>query len=376
MPDHHFLLLGPRATGKSTWLAKHFGQALWINLLHETTYLSLLTHPTRLHDLVLAHPKDQWVVIDEVQRVPALLNEVHALIAKDHGRFALSGSSARKLKRTHANLLAGRALVKQMSPLVHGELPQQYGIMDRLAWGCLPRIVTSTKERLGILEAYVNTYLKEEIKEEALSRRIDVFVRFLEVAALCNGQITNISNIARDAHTQRNTATNYFEILTDTLIGCWLKAWQPKIRVKEVEHPKFYFFDTGVVRALQGRLRDPIANEERGLLLETYILHELRSARAILDVGGDFYYWRTNNGVELDFIWQRGTKRVGIEVKSSTTWESAFEAGLRTMTERNTIKPTHCYGVYLGKEKLKRDWGLVLPINDFCNQLWAGKILG
>jgi predicted AAA+ superfamily ATPase len=374
LPKNSFFLLGPRATGKSTWLQNELPQAYNVDLLQQRTYLKLLADPGHFREEVLALPKHSWVIVDEVQRIPALLNEVHSLMQVGGYQFALSGSSARKLKRGQANLLAGRAIVQYLYPLVSAEIDGQVNLDERLSYGSLPAVVTDKDNRRAILEAYTGTYLKEEIKEEALSRKIDAFARFLEVAALMHAQITNINNVARDARIARATAENYFEILVDTLLGYWLPALRPKVRVKEVGHPKFYFFDCGVVRSIQGRLRDPIAMEERGHLLETLVLQELLAAVSYLDVGGNFFYWRTNDGVEVDFIWQRGNSAIAFEVKSSQTWKNTFNLGLQTLVEQKKIKIIKCYGIYLGKERLKKPWGTLLPVEQFFSELWKGKI--
>ncbi len=372
LPKKSFLLFGPRATGKSTWLKAQIGDGVVFDLLRNEVYFDFLKRPELLREHVLSQNKKRWVVIDEVQRVPALLNEVHGLI-EDHGyRFALTGSSARKLKRGQANLLAGRALVLNLFPLTQAEYGSKLSLEDALQFGTLPVVVGDKETRIGTLEAYAGTYLREEIKEEALTRNVDAFGRFLEIAALANAQTTNLSSLSRDAGVARATVTSFFEILQDTLIVRKLEAWTPRLRVKETGHPKFYFFDCGVLRAIQGRLRDPIGDQERGHLLETMVHHELNAAQAYQDLGGKLCYWRTADGVEVDFVWQRGAKLVAIEVKASSRWRPEFDGGFVALSGS---KPTACYGVYLGKDILKKPWGLVLPVRTFFSQLAAGGIL-
>src|SRR3990167_5622247 len=223
-PKKSFFLLGPRATGKSTWLRHTFENKLHIDLLRNDVYFSLLSSPSTLREKVLATPKQTWIIIDEIQRLPILLNDVHSLIEDDGYHFALSGSSARKLKRGQANLLAGRALVKHLYPLVFGEYDNKINLEEALQFGTLPGIVTDTDNRIERLEAYVGTYLREEIREEALTRNVQAFNRFLEIAGLTNGQVTNLSNISRDGAIPRATVSTYFEILVDTLLGQWLPA--------------------------------------------------------------------------------------------------------------------------------------------------------
>ena len=251
LPERSFFLFGPRGTGKTTWLRQVLPNALWFDLLRIRTLLELTQQPDTLRQQVEALPRGSWVVVDEVQRLPSLLNEVHALIA-DHGRayrFALSGSSSRKLKRMDVNLLAGRAINRQFFPLTAAELNFDFEVESVLRFGLLPQIRSDPDFAVDALEAYVSNYLREEIQQEALVRRLDSFARFLQVASLMNGQTANVAGIARDAAVARPTVQGYFETLIDTLIAFWLPAWQSRAKVKEVASPKFYLFDPGVARA-------------------------------------------------------------------------------------------------------------------------------
>ena len=373
LPKKSFLLFGPRGCGKSTWLKTHLKEALWFDLLQNDVFFPLTSHPEVFREKVLASDRSRWVVVDEIQRVPVLLNEVHSLIESHGYKFALTGSSARKLKRDHANLLAGRALVLGLFPLVQSEYGEEINIEEAMSFGTLPIVVDDKDTRVGTLDAYAGTYLRQEIKEEALTRRVDAFSRFLEVAALANAQVTNLSSLSRDSGVSRATVTTYFEILQDTLIVKKLDAWTPRARIKEVGHPKYYFFDCGVVRAIQGRIRDPLSPEERGPLLETLIHHELCAALAYQDLGGKLHYWRTADGTEIDFIWQRGSRCIAIEVKSSKKWKPEFDRGFRSLLS-SKVKPTACFGVYLGSETLKKPWGLVLPAREFFQRLALGMV--
>lgn len=374
-PTTTFFLLGPRGTGKSTWLKHRLKNALYLDLLKNDLYLPLLRSPEKLRDMVLGQwDRKSWVVLDEVQRIPSLLNEVHHLIEEHGVKFALSGSSARKLKKSQANLLAGRAIVKQLLPLTFDEMKQSWDLKTALRFGTLPIVVGRPNDTIDVLEAYVGTYLKEEIKEEALTRKVDSFSRFLEVAGLANAQVTNLLNVSRDAEVPRATVTTYFEILRDTLIGDFLPAFTPRAKIKEVAHPKFYFFDCGAVRAVQGRLRDEPSPEELGHLLETYVLHELKAHMSYANIGGQILYWRTPNGSEIDFIWKRGNRVVAIEVKASQKWKTTFEGGFKSMADSKQ-KIHASFGVYLGSQRLKRPFGQVLPLKDFLEQLSRGLIL-
>ncbi len=375
-PRESFFLFGPRGTGKSTWLRQHLPGAHWFDLLRLPLVLELTRRPETFRAQIEALPKGSWVVVDEVQRMPALLDEVHALLAERGKtyRFALSGSSARKLRRLEVNLLAGRAITRQFFPLTAAELEFDFALDDLLATGCLPMVRSEPDLAIDILEAYVSTYLREEVQQEALTKDIGGFARFLEVAALCNGQVVNVTGVARDAGVARPTVVRHFEVLVDTLLGVWLPAWRPRARIKEVHHPKFFLFDPGVARGLAGRLREPLTDTERGPLLETLVLHELRAAISLQNLGGTISYWRTPSGSEVDFVWERGDKRIGIEVKASKRWRSEYGAALDDLKKEGRL--TAAFGVYAGRERQKERGLTVLPFVEFTRELTAGKILG
>ena len=375
LPPRSFFLFGPRGTGKTTWLRSMLPEALWFDLLRTQTFLALTRQPESFRQQILAKPKGSWVVVDEVQRLPSLLNEVHALIA-EHGRdyhFALSGSSARKLKRMDANLLAGRAVNRQFFALTAAELNYDFDLDRVLRFGLLPQIQAEPDFALDSLEAYAANYIREEIQQEAVVRSLDSFARFIEITALMNGQIANVASLARDAAVARPTVQGYFSILVDTLIGFWLPAWRKRAKVKEVASPKFYLFDPGVVRALAGRLREPLDGAERGFLLETWILHELRAAMAIQDTGGQLHYWRTPSGSEVDFVWTRGAHTIGFEVKSATTWRNEYGAPLKSLIAEGALGAG--FGIYAGDNELKDGPLRVLPLKQFLKALTAGQIL-
>jgi len=375
LPERSFFMLGPRGTGKSTWLRSTLPSALWFDLLRTSTFLELSQRPEQFRQQVEALRPVAWVVVDEVQRLPALLNEVHALIA-EHGRkyrFALSGSSARKLKRLDVNLLAGRAINRQCFPLTTAELNFDVDIEDVLRFGLLPQIRSDPGYAVDTLDAYVANYLREEVQQEALVRRLDSFARFLQVAALMNGQVSNMSSVARDAGVARPTVQGYFDTLVDTLIGVWLPAWQRRAKVKEVATPKFYLFDCGVARALAGRSRDPIDSVERGFLLETWILHELRATISYTNVGGELRYWRTPSGSEVDFVWTRARRSVGIEVKAAPVWRREFGRPLKSLLDDGIVQTG--FGVYTGTAELKDGPLRVLPVKTFLRALAHGDVL-
>ncbi|HSW37944.1 MAG TPA: DUF4143 domain-containing protein [Acidobacteriota bacterium] len=382
LPKQSFFLFGPRGTGKSSWLKSALPDAFWYDLLLEKEYLKLLSNPDVLIQEVapLAQKGNVWVVLNEIQRLPKLLNSVHSLIFRYERnlRFALSGSSARKLKRNEANLLAGRAVTRSMPPLTMKEMEYGISIENILRYGGLPRIATLVSEgdvdsAADVLESYVFTYLREEIQQEALTRNLDSFARFLKIAAIMNGQITNFSQTASDASVARQTATGYFQVLCDTLVGILLPPWQPRAKVRERAHPKFYFFDPGVVRALSGRLREPLDSAEKGRLFETWILHELRAWISSSLTGGEISYWRTAGDVEVDFIWQRGDKAIAFEVKSAGEWRPAYSNSIKNLSASAAIDAA--YGIYDGERELSDGFIRVMPVKKFLGELWAGNII-
>jgi len=378
LPARSFFLFGPRGTGKTTWLREALPAARWYDLIRDREVLRLTRDPELFSQEVQALPRGAWVVVDEVQRLPTLLNDVQDLIAR-HGhrvRFALTGSSARKLKREQANLLAMRLVNRQFFPLTAAELGDDFAVEKVLRFGTLPAVATARThaERIDLLEAYAVNYLTQEIRAEALVKRLDAFTRFLDVAALANGQVTNLAGIARDAAVARPTVQGYFETLTDTLIGTFLPAWRARAKVKEVAHPKYYFFDPGVVRALTGRLREPLHESERGVLLETYVLGELRAWLNVAGAGGQLAHWRTPSGSEVDFVWSRGTRALGIEVKASARWRAGDGRPLHEMIASRVVR--RGFGVYLGNTALRDGRIDVLPLRAFLDRLYEGDVIG
>ena len=373
-PTRSVFLFGPRGTGKTTWIHDRFPNAATYDLLDSGEALRLSKRPDTLYRELAALPAESWVVIDEVQKVPELLNEVHRLIESRGLRFVLSGSSARKLRRRGVNLLAGRAITTTLFPLVSAELGFGPDVERRLSQGTLPMAVVGENPK-DYLRTYAETYLVQEVQAEALTPNLGAFARFLEIAARQNAQVTNATSIGRDAGIDRRTVQSHFTILTDTLIGFWLPAWKLRSATKQVQQSKFYFFDGGVVRALSGRLPYPPTPEERGPLLETTILNEIR---AFLSYSGRHYvphYWRSYDGAEVDVLCETATGFVAIEVKASARWDTRFNRGFRRIREHLPAQATTCYGVYLGERAAS--WGdvRVLPVLDFLKRLWNGEVL-
>ncbi len=373
-PKQSILLLGPRGTGKTTWIHHHFKNAAIFDLLNTSESLRFSREPVTLYREVESEPAERWIVIDEVQKVPALLDEVHRLIENKGRRFILSGSSARKLRRGGTNLLAGRAIVTHMFPFVSAELGNDFDVSKAIVNGTLPMTVLG-EDPASFLMTYSETYLKEEIQAEALTRNIGHFSRFLEVAARQNGQVTNITGIARDAAVSRQTVQNYFNVLVDTLIGFWIEPWKLKRRTKQVQHPKFYLFDSGVSRALSGRIAYPPTQEESGPLLETLLLNEIRSYLFYSKLHYGIHFWRSYDGVEVDFLCETSKGFVAAEFKASARWVKRFNRGLHRMQSELGERLIESYGVYLGDRAALWDNVHVLPVREFLKRLWDGVIL-
>lgn len=380
-PEHSFFLFGARGTGKSTWLRNQFPQALYLDLLDTSLQLELTARPSRLEDMVASLKAGSWVILDEVQKIPALLDEVHRLMEVSGLRFALCGSSARQLKRGGADMLAGRALTLEMEPFSAGELGNNFDLGHALEWGLLPVLQGKRGLEADILSAYVATYLREEIKAEGAVRNFAPFARFLSVAGMLNAQVLNAGNIAREAEVPRSTVEGYFELLRDTLLGFMLPAYRPGLKVREVAHPKFFWLDTGVARACAGLLRDPVGPEWRGAALETLIYHELRVHNTTAGKHRPISYYRTGSGVEVDFIIETRKRQAGrppavvcLEVKHAENWQAGWERPMRMLAAAEGIEVAGMFGVYRGKRSYHRDGLVVLPVETFLRALHNGEV--
>jgi predicted AAA+ superfamily ATPase len=330
-PEQSFFLLGPRGTGKTTWVRHEFPEAHVISLLDETLYQAYLADIGRFAAELRALPEGAWVFVDEIQRLPNLLNEVHRFIEERGLRFILTGSSARKLKRAVVNLLAGRALLYRMHPFLPSELGEDFDLQRVLRWGSIP-LIWESPDRDQSLKAYVQLYLKEEIKAEALVRSLPGFARFLPVAAAMHGQRVSVSSASRDAEIGRTTLAGYLEILEDTLLAFRLPAFEARLRVRERRHPKLYWFDPGVVRTVAGRTGE-LHPEERGTLFEGWVAALLRAARDYFEAFEDFYYWAPigSGSVEVDFLLARQGRYLALETKSAPKVQDAHLKGLRAV---------------------------------------------
>lgn len=362
-----FFLFGPRGTGKSSWLKERFSAALYFDLLDAETHDRLLANPSRLEDAISTAHRD-WIVIDEVQKIPRMLDQVHRLIETRKCRFALSGSSARKLKRGGANLLAGRAATLHMLPLTAAELGSEFRVERSIKFGHLPMAVTSRQPQ-AYLRDYVHTYLKEEVQNEGLTRNISSFARFWETMALSNGQPLNISSVARNANVERKTTEEYVTILEDLMLGARLPVFSKRAKQKTVAHPKFYFFDVGVFRTL--RPLGPLDSDAEidGASMETLFLQEAKAYNAYDELGYSFSYWRTQSGAEVDFVLYGERGLLGFEVKRTSQFRSEDLAGLRAF--RADYPMARAILLYGGRKRLTQDGCEVIPFGEGVMELRA-----
>jgi len=374
-PKKSFFLLGPRATGKSTWLKQQVKPDFIIDLLKARDFQKYSTNLNLLSEVIDGNPTFKIIVIDEIQKLPELLDEVHSLIfdSDNELQFILTGSSARKLKKKNVNLLAGRALIRYFHPFSALEIESKFKIDLALKFGMLPQVwnLESEDEKKDYLTSYVDTYLKEEIQQEAAVRSLPSYLLFLEHFALRNAQVINIQNLAGEIGIPRTTINGYLDILEQTLLGFKLAPIHLKAKVKEVTTAKFYFFDTGVVRALAKQLDDNMGSE-KGTLLETLVLHELKTYSDYFLQRYEINFWGTPSENEVDFIVSKGKSRIGIEVKASKKWDKSFNKGLDALIAAGKIK--QAYGVYLGEEKLKNSNINVFPLKKFISFLHEGKL--
>jgi predicted AAA+ superfamily ATPase len=373
VPARSFFLFGVRGTGKSTWSRKALPGAYVVDLLDERRHQELLANPGLLALELGDLPTGSFVVLDEVQRVPALLNEVHRLIETRKLRFALLGSSARKLRAAGTNLLAGRALHKAMHPLTPKEMGRDFDLAGALRFGTLP-IVVSAEDQRAVLESYVHLYVRQEIQAEALVRSLPGFVRFLPVAALFHGQVVNVSGLARDAGVARSTVEGYLEILEDTLLTIRLPAFEARLRARERRHPKLFWVDPGLVRSAKRQL-GPVTAEEQGALFEGLVLHLLRAHGEEQELYEEIFYWASAQAqaTEVDFLLRRGREYLAIEVKSQERFAMSMAAGLKAIGDLPGV--VRRILAYRGARSLKTDNGIeVWPFERFAATVASGGL--
>ena len=363
--DKSFFLFGPRGTGKTTWVKATFPKGIYLDLLEATLFNDLFANPQRLENLIPRDFKD-WIIIDEVQKIPEILNEVHRLIEKYGYKFVLTGSSARKLRRKGPNLLAGRALTYSLYPLTAIELGDDFDFEHSLKYGNLPCVYTESEPR-KYLESYVKTYLEEEIKYEGLTRNLSAFTRFLEAASFSQGSILNISEVARDCAVERKVVENYFSILEDLLIGYRLPVFTKKAKRRLAVHPKFYFFDVGVYRTIRPLGPLDMPEEAEGTAFETIFFQELMAMNHFLNTGYSMFYWRTSNNVEVDFVLYGERGILAFEVKRSSRISKSMLSGLSSFLR--DYPQAKAYYIYGGERYMRQDKIEILPIENALKNL-------
>jgi uncharacterized protein len=355
-----FFLFGPRGTGKTTWLKERIPDAVYLDLLDGALYTDLLARPERLSDFVPPRG-DRWVVVDEVQRVPSLLNEVHRLIEERKTRFALTGSSARSLRRRGTNLLAGRALTFHLHPLTCPELGADASLERSLLCGRLPAALAAADPR-AFLKSYVQTYLREEVQQEGFTRNFAAFTRFLEVASYSQAAPLNVANVARECAVERKTVDGYFGILEDLLLATTLPVFTRRAKRRLAAHPKLYLFDCGVYRALRpaGPLDRP--EEIEGACLESLVFQELRALNDYLGLEYDLSTWRTGTGAEVDFVLYGERGILAIEVKRTRRISDSDLSGLELFA--SDYPQARCVLLYGGDRREYRRGIELVPLEE------------
>ncbi len=369
-PAQSYFLFGPRGTGKSTWCREQYPQAVLIDLLRPDQLRQYLARPERLRQLVHQQAEGQTFIIDEVQKAPELLSVVHGLIEEHRGwRFVLTGSSARKLRRGGVDLMAGRALWREMHPFMAAELGDAFDIDDALALGMVP-IVREAVSPGEALAAYVGVYLREEVQLEGLVRKLSDFARFLEAASFSHGQVVNLSNIARECHVERSTVAGFMGVLEDLLLGFQLPVFSKRARRSVVVHPKFYYFDVGIFRSLRPAGPLDRSGDIEGAALEGLVAQHLRAWLAYGKADAELFYWRTRAGSEVDFVIYGEDCFHAIEVKCAANFQRSDLRGLRTF--RKDYPGVTPLFLYRGNEALRVDGIPCLPCDQFLRNLVPG----
>jgi len=366
-PKSHFLLLGPRGTGKSTLLKHHIKNSLYVDLLLTDNFREYSAKPEKLKNLIKAYPEKDVVIIDEIQKVPNLLSIVHSLIEEKEGKqFILTGSSARKLRKQGTNLLAGRAYKKTLHPFTGMELKTKFNLEDALQYGLIP-VVISSPDKKEALKAYVELYIREEVMMEGLTRNIGNFTRFLESISFSHGSVLNITNVARECQIERKVVESYIGILEDLLIAKRVPVFTKKAKRHLISHPKFYFFDTGLYRELRPSGPLDMPEEIGGAALEGLVYQNLRAYIDNSNLSADIFFWRTKNGNEVDFIIYGEDLFTAVEVKNSTVIRPNDLKSLKSFNEDYPSCKTIM--IYRGKKRVVRDDILIIPSEEFFPDL-------
>ncbi|MBK8927137.1 MAG: ATP-binding protein [Crocinitomicaceae bacterium] len=362
-------LWGARQTGKSTLLGQLYPNVLIFDLLLSDVYENLQRNPKLIRQMVAADESIKQIIIDEIQRIPELLNEIHWLIEHKKIQFILSGSSPRKIIRSGSNLLGGRALRYELFPLISEEIPD-FDLIRAINHGLLPRHYLSAQPK-KLIAAYIGNYLKDEIVNEAKIRNVAQFSQFLEAAAFSNGELVNYNNIATDCGVSSPTVKEYFQILQDTLIGRFVPAYQKKPKRRVITAPKFYFYDIGIVNHLLRRSKIQPGSEIFGNAFEQFIFHEINAHSSYSGIDYPIAYWRTASQLEIDFV--LGNHEIALEIKSTDKISERHTKGLNAFCEEYKVK----HSIIVCNETVPRKIGnvLVLPWRQFIQKLWAGDLI-
>lgn len=367
--DEAMFLFGARQTGKSTLLKERFPKAIYIDLLKSDVRNRFKQHPEEFRESLLRYPPETLVIVDEIQKVPDLLDEVHWLMVEKGLWFILSGSSARKIKKSGANNLGGRAIPETLFPLVSAEIPD-FDIERAVQNGMIPRhyMVANARNRM---RAYIDLYVKEEIIEEALVQNVDEFIRFMEVAAIMEGEILNYENVASDCGVSANTVKAYYKILVDTLLGFEVPAYRKVIKRKLYKSPRFYYFDIGIANHLTKRYQLAPKTPEYGHAFEHLIIQEIVAYLAYTNSDEELTYWHTYENIEVDAI--IGDARVAIEIKSTDHVDHGDKKGIMEFAKEHP----NAKQILVSRDRISRRSGNVdlYYVTDFFKALWAGEII-
>lgn len=367
--DEAMFLFGARQTGKSTLLKERFPKAIYIDLLKSDVRNRFKQHPEEFRESLLRYPPETLVIVDEIQKVPDLLDEVHWLMVEKGLWFILSGSSARKIKKSGANNLGGRAIPETLFPLVSAEIPD-FDIERAVQNGMIPRhyMVANARNRM---RAYIDLYVKEEIIEEALVQNVDEFIRFMEVAAIMDGEILNYENVASDCGVSANTVKAYYKILVDTLLGFEVPAYRKVIKRKLYKSPRFYYFDIGIANHLTKRYQLAPKTPEYGHAFEHLIIQEIVAYLAYTNSDEELTYWHTYENIEVDAI--IGDARVAIEIKSTDHVDHGDKKGIMEFAKEHP----NAKQILVSRDRISRRSGNVdlYYVTDFFKDLWAGEII-
>lgn len=367
--DEAMFLFGARQTGKSTLLKERFPKAIYIDLLKSDVRNRIKQHPEEFRESLLRYPPETLVIVDEIQKVPDLLDEVHWLMVEKGLWFILSGSSARKIKKSGTNNLGGRAIPETLFPLVSAEIPD-FDIERAVQNGMIPRhyMVANARNRM---RAYIDLYVKEEIIEEALVQNVDEFIRFMEVAAIMDGEILNYENVASDCGVSANTVKAYYKILVDTLLGFEVPAYRKVIKRKLYKSPRFYYFDIGIANHLTKRYQLAPKTPEYGHAFEHLIIQEIVAYLAYTNSDEELTYWHTYENIEVDAI--IGDARVAIEIKSTDHVDHGDKKGIMEFAKEHP----NTKQILVSRDRISRRSGNVdlYYVTDFFKALWAGEII-